>query len=102
MDRATRRAAKAPLVAEILQGSSWQEAERSAGLQMSRTTAYRLLHRVRPEGAAALDDQRTSTRAEVMQEREDHPRRHRLGRAVHPSVVAVRHSLREETDHADS
>jgi transposase len=58
MDRATRRAAKAQLVAGMLHGSSWQEAARSAGLQTSRTTAYRLLHRVRTEGAAALDDQR--------------------------------------------
>jgi transposase len=58
MDRATSRAAKAQLVAEMLQGSSWQEAARRAGLQTSRTTAYRLLHRVRTEGAAALDDQR--------------------------------------------
>jgi transposase len=58
MDRATLRAAKAQLVAVMLRGSSWQEASRSAGLPTSRTTAYRLLHRVRTEGAAALDDQR--------------------------------------------
>lgn len=58
MDRAARRAAKAQMVAEMLQGSSWQEAERRAGLPTSRTTAYRLLHRVRIEGTGALDDQR--------------------------------------------
>jgi transposase len=58
MDRVTRRAAKAQLVAEMLHGSSGLEAARSAGLQTSRTTAYRLLHRVRTEGTGALDDQR--------------------------------------------
>ena len=58
MDRAARRSAKAQLVAEMLHGSSWQEAARSVGLQASRTTAYRLLHRVRTEGTGALDDQR--------------------------------------------
>lgn len=58
MDRATRRAAKAQLVAGMLRGSCWQEAARSAALQTSRTTAYRLRQRVRTEGAAALDDQR--------------------------------------------
>jgi transposase len=58
MDRAARRTAKAQLVEEMLHGSSWQEAARGAGLQTSRTTAYRLLHRVRTEGPGALDDQR--------------------------------------------
>lgn len=58
MDRATRQAAKAQLVTEMLQGSSWEEAARSVGLQTSRTTAYRLLHRVCTEGAVVLDDQR--------------------------------------------
>ncbi len=58
MDRAARRAAKAQLVTEMLHGFSWKEAARRAGLQTSRTTAYRLLHRVRTEGTGALDDQR--------------------------------------------
>jgi len=35
-----------------------QEAARQAGVQTSRTATYRLLQRVRTEGAAALEDQR--------------------------------------------
>jgi transposase len=36
----------------------WREAATSAGIQTRRASAYRLVRRVRTEGAAALDDQR--------------------------------------------
>src|SRR5262245_28393278 len=58
MDREALRAAKAQMVAQMQAGQSWHEAATNAGLQTSRATAYRLLHRVRTEGAVALDDQR--------------------------------------------
>ncbi len=58
MDRETRRAAKAQMVAHMQAGQSWHEATTNAGLQTSRASAYRLLRRVRTEGAVALDDQR--------------------------------------------
>lgn len=58
MDRQACRAAKAQLIAGMQAGQSWQEAAQRAGVQTSRTAAYRLLQRVRTEGAAALEDQR--------------------------------------------
>ncbi len=58
MDQEARRAAKAQMIAQMQAGLSWQEAATRAGVQTSRTAAYRLLQRVRTEGAAALDDQR--------------------------------------------
>lgn len=58
MDREARRAAKAQMIAQMQAGLSWQEAATRAGVQTSRTAAYRLLQRVRTEGAAALEDQR--------------------------------------------
>ncbi len=58
MDREERCAAKAQMVAQMQIGQSWQEAATRAGVQTSRTAAYRLLQRVRIEGAIALRDQR--------------------------------------------
>jgi transposase len=58
MDREALRAAKAQMVAHMQAGQSWHEAATNAGLQTSRATAYRLLHRICTEGAVALDDQR--------------------------------------------
>jgi transposase len=58
MDKEARRAAKAVLVAQMQAGYSWHEAATSAGIQASRASAYRLLLRVRREGAGALEDQR--------------------------------------------
>ncbi len=58
MERAAHRVAKAQLVAQMQAGQSWQAAATSVGVQTSRATAYRLLRRVRIEGAVALDDQR--------------------------------------------
>jgi transposase len=67
MDRATYRAAKAHLVAQMQAGQSWHEAAASVGLQTSRSSAYRLLRRVRTEGAVALDDQRHGHPTKVRQ-----------------------------------
>jgi transposase len=58
MDRQACHAAKAQMIARMQAGQSWQEAARQAGIQTSRTAAYRLLQRIRTRGAAALDDQR--------------------------------------------
>ncbi len=58
MTREQRRIAKAQVVAAMNQGQSWQEAVASAGLSVSRATAYRWQRRVQLEGETALDDQR--------------------------------------------
>ncbi len=58
MDRQAQRAAKAQMITGMQAGQSWQEAARQAGVQTSRTAAYRLLQRVRTEGTAALEDLR--------------------------------------------
>lgn len=58
MEAAVCRAVKAQVVEYILQGRPWHEAVAAAGLRVSRSTAYRLLQRVRIEGEAALADGR--------------------------------------------
>ena len=67
MDREALRAAKAQMVAHMQAGQSWHEAAMNAGLQTSRATAYRLLHRMRTEGIVALDDQRHGHPTKVRQ-----------------------------------
>jgi transposase len=58
MDAAQRHRAKVQLIAGMQRGQPWQKAAKEAGLQISQATAYRLLHRVRTEGEAALHDGR--------------------------------------------
>jgi transposase len=58
METEERRAAKVQLVRHMLQGQPWHVAAAAAGLRVSRSTAYRLLQRVRTEGEAALTDGR--------------------------------------------
>ena len=58
MDKEQRRAAKARLVAQMQAGRSWQAAAATAGVQISQSTAYRLLQVVRIRGEAALQDGR--------------------------------------------
>jgi transposase len=58
MDWQACRTAKAQMIIRMQDGQSWQEAAEQAGVQTSRTAAYRLLQRVRSEGAAALQDKR--------------------------------------------
>lgn len=58
MEDETRKAAKLQLVALMQTGHSWQEAAAQAGVQVSRSTAYRWLQRVRAAGEASLTDGR--------------------------------------------
>jgi transposase len=58
MDKDERRAAKAAMIAHMIQGRPWVDAVRDAGLDYRRAGAYRLLHEVRRRGDAALDDGR--------------------------------------------
>ena len=58
VNQEAHRAAKAQMVAQMQAGHSWHEAATRVGFQTSRASAYRLLRRVRIEGAAALEDQR--------------------------------------------
>ncbi len=50
MDKEQHRAAKARLVAQMQAGRSWQAAAATAGMQISQSTAYRLLQVVRIRG----------------------------------------------------
>jgi transposase len=58
MNREAHHVAKAQLIAQMQAGQSWHEAAKSAGIQISRASAYRLLRRFGTEGATALEDQR--------------------------------------------
>ncbi len=58
MEDETRQASKRHLVALMQTGHSWQEAAAQAGVQVSRSTAYRWLQRVRAAGEASLTDGR--------------------------------------------
>ncbi len=53
-----RQAAKARMIAGMRAGRSWREAAAKAGVQTSRTAAYRLLRGARARGEAALCDGR--------------------------------------------
>ena len=58
MDKEQSRAAKVRLVVQMQEGQPWQVAAATAGIQTSQSTAYRLLHVVRKQGEAALQDGR--------------------------------------------
>ena len=58
MEAEQRRAAKEQMIALMQTGHRWQEASAQAGLQVSRSTAYRLLRQVRSRGKAAFEDGR--------------------------------------------
>ena len=58
MEAERRRGAKRQLIALMQAGHSWQEAATVAGMQISRSGAYRLLQKVRKRGEAALLDGR--------------------------------------------
>lgn len=58
MDDGQRRAAKARLIAGMLQGQPWHVAAWMAGLPIKRATAYRLVRKARLQGDAALCDGR--------------------------------------------
>jgi transposase len=57
-DRAYLRAAKARLVAAMDQGVPWEDAAATAGLLISRATAYRIWLRACCEGNDAFEDRR--------------------------------------------
>lgn len=58
MDKEQQQAAKEHMVALMQAGYSWQEAAARAGVQTSRSAAYRLMQKVRTQGASALHDGR--------------------------------------------
>ncbi len=58
MDKEQYRAAKVRLVAQMQAGQSWQVAAATAGVQISQSTAYRLLQIVQKRGESALRDGR--------------------------------------------
>ena len=58
MEKEQHRAAKGQLVALMQAGHSWQEAASLAGIQISRSAAYRLLQKVRTQGETGLQDGR--------------------------------------------
>ncbi len=58
MEAEQRRAAKEQMIALMQAGHRWQEAAAQAGIQVSRSTAYRLLRQVRTRGPAAFQDGR--------------------------------------------
>jgi len=58
MEKEQQRVAKGRVVALMQAGHSWQEASTMAGVQISRSAAYRLLQKVRTQGEAGLQDGR--------------------------------------------
>jgi transposase len=56
--RGPNQAAKAHLVMLMQMGYPWQKAVATAGLHISRSTAYRLRHSVQTQGEAAFQDGR--------------------------------------------
>src|SRR5258708_22477433 len=58
MEAEQRRAAKEQMIALMQTGHRWQEASAQAGLQVSRSTAYRLVRQVGSRGQAAFEDGR--------------------------------------------
>jgi transposase len=58
MEAEQRRAAKEQMIALMQAGHRWQEAAAQARIQVSRSTAYRLLRLVRTRGKAAFQDGR--------------------------------------------
>ncbi len=65
MEQEQRYAAKRQLLALMQAGQPWQQAAATAGLQISRSTAYRWLQEVRTRGEAALQDGRHGHPAKV-------------------------------------
>ena len=64
-DRTARHDAKARLVAAMDAGCRWDEAAATAGLRVSRSTAYRLALRAGCDGASAFVDGRHGHASEL-------------------------------------
>jgi transposase len=58
MENEQRYAAKRHLIALMQAGHAWQEAAATAGVQIGRAAAYRLLKQVRTKGESALQEGR--------------------------------------------
>src|SRR5258708_26998106 len=66
MEQEQRQAAKRQMLALMQAGQPWQAAAAAAGIQVSRSTAYRWQHEVRTRGEAALQDGRQGHPAKVL------------------------------------
>ena len=66
MEQEQRQAAKRQMLELMQAGQPWQAAAVAAGLQVSRSTAYRWQHEVRTRGEAALQDGRQGHPAKVL------------------------------------
>ncbi len=58
MDKEQARSARARLIEQMRAGQPWQMAKASAGIPISRSTAYRLLQQAQKQGEVALQDGR--------------------------------------------
>jgi len=67
MEQEQRQAAKRQMLALMQAGQPWQAAAVAAGLQVSRSTAYRWQHEVGMRREAALQDGRQGHPAKVLQ-----------------------------------
>lgn len=65
MEQEQRQAAKREMLELLQAGQPWQAAAAAAGIQVSRSTAYRWRHLVRTQGQAALEDGRHGHPAKV-------------------------------------
>ncbi|HEY6408688.1 MAG TPA: helix-turn-helix domain-containing protein [Ktedonobacteraceae bacterium] len=66
MEQEQRQAAKRQMLAFMQAGQPWQAAATAAGIQVSRSTAYRWRQAVRTRGEAALQDGRQGHPAKVL------------------------------------
>jgi transposase len=66
MEQEQRQAAKRRIFELMQAGQSWQAAAAIAGIQVSRSTAYRWQQEVRTRGEAALQDGRQGHPAKVL------------------------------------
>ena len=66
MEQEQRQAAKREMLELMQAGQPWQTAAAAAGIQVSRSTAYRWQQEVRTRGEAALQDGRQGHPAKVL------------------------------------
>jgi transposase len=66
MEKEQRQVVREQMVALMQSGHSWQEASTMAGVQISRSAAYRLLQKVRTQGEGGLHDGRHGHPAKVL------------------------------------
>jgi transposase len=66
MEQEQRQTAKRQMLELMQAGQPWQAAAAAAGIQMSRSTAYRWQQEVRMRGEAALQDGRQGHPAKVL------------------------------------